>query len=104
MKDDDVLFLACTRPVMIGGVTMQVFLLNGFILAMILTINIFYTPICVVIHLICRFICKYDHNAFRIIAGWVNTRFRCRTIPYWGGSTVSPLPVHAKTRERALAD
>lgn len=104
MQDDDVLFLACTRPVMIGGVTMQVFLLNGFILAVILTINIFYAPICFVIHLICRFVCKHDQNAFRILSAWLSTRFRCRTIPYWGGSTVSPLAVHPRTRERALGN
>nr|WP_255616722.1 type IV secretion system protein VirB3 [Microvirga puerhi] len=94
----DPLFVACTRPAMIGGVTIEgvgVNLLFSSIL-FILAGNIFYFGVAGVIHLIFRALCKHDPNIFRVLNAWRDTKLRCRNRNYWSGSSVSPLKVHRR--------
>ncbi|MBF9235607.1 type IV secretion system protein VirB3 [Microvirga alba] len=95
---EDPLFLACTRPAMIGGVTMEAVGVN-VLFSCILFIaagNIFYMAIGGVLHLICRALCKHDPNIFRVLNAWRETKARCLNRFYWGGSSVSPLKVHRR--------
>lgn len=90
--EEDILFLACTRPAMIAGVTMEAMGIN-----IMLTTIIFilagpgFFALGIFNHLIFRMIMKYDHNMFRILFAWLETAGRCLNKPYWGGSSVTPL-------------
>ncbi|MEQ1697976.1 MAG: type IV secretion system protein VirB3 [Hyphomicrobiaceae bacterium] len=92
---EDPLFLACTRPAMFAGVTMEAMALNGMVtmIAFILSSSPFALLGGAVVHGIFSQIIRYDHNAFRILTAWVETRARCRTTSFWGGSTLTPLPL-----------
>jgi type IV secretion system protein VirB3 len=90
---EDTLFLACTRPAMFGGTTVEAVCLN-VMLTTLVTLglgSIFYALFGVVVHGVARAIVRHDHNAFRVLAGWAETRGRYRNSAYWGGSSVTPL-------------
>ena len=89
----DTLFLACTRPAMFAGVTVEAMGINVFVTTLLFLGlgSIFYALIGVVLHGLCRVIVRHDHNAFRVLAGWADTKGRYRTTAYWGGSSVTPL-------------
>jgi len=90
---EDTLFLACTRPAMIAGVTMEAMALNvmGTAIIFILASNFLFIGIGVVVHLILKEITKHDHNKFRVLFAWLNTRGKYRNTSRWGGATISPL-------------
>jgi len=90
---EDTLFLACTRPAMIAGVTMEAMALNVMATAIIfiLASNLLLIGIGVVAHLILKEITKHDHNKFRVLFAWLNTRGKYRNTSRWGGATISPL-------------
>ena len=46
-----------------------------------------------VLHVVCRAICKHDHNAFRVLWMFVDTKGRARNGATWGGSSSTPLPL-----------
>lgn len=103
--EEDTLFLACTRPAMIAGVTMEAMGMN-IMLTTILYItagSIAYVAVGVVFHFVFRALVKHDHNMFRILLVWVQTRGRSRNSGYWGGATVSPLRVARRYDERDLS-
>lgn len=91
--EEDTLFIACTRPAMVAGVTMEAMGIN----VMATTIfylaagSVAYALVGVVFHLVFRTLVKHDHNMFRILVAWVETRGRTRNGSYWGGATLSPL-------------
>ena len=97
---EDMLFLACTRPAMMAGVTIEagfvIFMATGIIF---LACGLLYLLSGVFIYAACRAMCAHDPNQFAILFAWARTKMRCRTRAYWGGSsTVSPLrarkPLH----------
>ena len=90
-RDD--LFLAVTRPSMVLGVTMEALLLNGILSGCLFVASSRFECVAVaaVVHGVCRAITYRDHNAFRVLAVWVETRGRCRTASEWGGSSATPL-------------
>lgn len=92
---EEPLFLACTRPTMIAGVTIEAMALNVILTCIIFlgAGSIFYVVIGFVFHMIFRAICKVDHNQFRVLFAWLNSKGRSRTKEYWGASTISPLTV-----------
>ena len=89
----DTLFLACTRPAMFAGVTVEAMGVNVFVTTILFLGlgSIFYALIGIVLHGLARVIVRHDHNAFRVLAGWADTKGRYRTSAYWGGSSVTPL-------------
>lgn len=102
--EEDILFLACTRPAMIGGVTMEAMGLN-VMLTTILYItagSLAYALVGVVFHFLFRTLVKHDHNMFRILLSWIETRGRSRNTSYWGGATLSPLRLTRRYDERDL--
>lgn len=92
---EETLFLACTRPAMVAGVPMEAMGLN-----LMVTATVFlsahspaYLLIAPAVHLAFRAICKHDHNAFRVLWMFVDTKGRARNGSLWGGSSSTPLPV-----------
>src|SRR3954452_24329064 len=67
---EDTLFLACTRPAMVLGVTMEAFGLNVMFssILFILGSSLLYGLVAVPIHLACRLVCRNDPNQFRLLS------------------------------------
>jgi type IV secretion system protein VirB3 len=102
--EEDTLFLACTRPAMIAGVTMEAMGMN-IMLTTILYImagSVAYALVGVVFHLVFRALVKHDHNMFRILLAWMETRGRSRNSSYWGGASLSPARVARRYDEGDL--
>ncbi|MEQ1672494.1 MAG: type IV secretion system protein VirB3 [Hyphomicrobium sp.] len=89
----DTLFLACTRPAMFAGVTVEAMGINVFVTTLLFLGlgSIAYALIGIVLHRLSRIIVRHDHNAFRVLAGWADTKGRYRNSAYWGGSSATPL-------------
>lgn len=94
--EEDTLFLACTRPIMVAGVTMEAMAINMMLTTtlFILAGSIVYACIGAIFHLLFKALVKHDHNMFRVMLAWVETRGRARNLCLWGGSTVTPLRLH----------
>jgi type IV secretion system protein VirB3 len=90
---EDTLFLACTRPAMIAGVTMEAMAVNVMFSCILFLMagSIFYGLVALPIHAVNRIICQRDPNMFRIILTWIETRGRMRNYVLWGGSSYTPL-------------
>ncbi|NRP89840.1 type IV secretion system protein VirB3 [Rhizobium lusitanum] len=102
--EEDTLFLACTRPAMIAGVTMEAMGANVMMTTILYIIagSIAYALVGVVFHLIFRALVKHDHNMFRILLAWIETRGRSRNGAYWGGASLTPLRLVRRYDERDL--
>jgi type IV secretion system protein VirB3 len=87
------LFLACTRPSMFMGVTLEAFMVNVFFTGILFIglKSIFYMSVGVFLHVLFRQISKHDPNTFKVLFAYVETKGRCRTSGYWRAATVSPL-------------
>lgn len=49
----------------------------------------------------CRALTAWDHNIFRVLHLWLRTKGRStRNARYWGGSSVTPLPLNPPRREK----
>lgn len=92
---EDILFLACTRPAMILGVPMEAMGITvmASTIAFLGGGSLLYLLIAPVLHVIFRAICKADPNAFRVLYLFVETKGRARNGGLWGGSSASPLPL-----------
>lgn len=101
----DPLFLACTRPAMLLGVPLEAMVVN-LMLTGILFVggnNMLFLLVAPVLHVIFRAICKHDHNAFRLIWMWIETKGRARNKRLWGGSSCSPIRVSRPSKAKDLA-
>jgi type IV secretion system protein VirB3 len=92
---EDVLFLACTRPAMVLGVPMEAVGINVILTAVAFLAghSLLYLLIAPVFHVVFQAICKTDHNAFRVLWLYVETKGRSRNGAVWGGSSPTPLPL-----------
>ena len=90
---EDTLFLACTRPAMVLGVTMEAFGVNVMFSSILFILggSLLYGLVAVPIHLACRLLCRHDPNQFRLLFAWFDTRGRHRNGRLWGGSSCTPL-------------
>lgn len=93
LPEEDTLFLACTRPAMVAGVTMEAMGLNVIFTSVLFIAagSLLYALVGPVLHLTFQAVTRLDHNMFRVLLAWLETRGRSRTAPFWGGSTVTPL-------------
>lgn len=102
---EDTLFLACTRPAMILGVPMEAMGINIILTAIAFLAG--HSPLTLLIapalHLVFQAVCKTDHNAFRLLWLYVETKGRSRNGALWGGSSATPLPL-VRRRSGAEAD
>ena len=92
-ENEHVCFIACTRPVMFQGVTMEAFMLNvaGSLIVYIMTRSWKVLFFGLGIHFCFRFLLWQDHNRFRVLFSWLETTGKCLNRSYWGGSSASPL-------------
>lgn len=99
------LFLACTRPAMVLGVPMEAMGVNLIVSGVIFLIggSLLYLLAAPALHLVFRAVCKADHNAFRLLFVYVDTKGRARNGSLWGGSSPSPLPLVRRLSARELA-
>lgn len=90
---EDTLFLACTRPAMILGVTMEAMGLNVIFSSILFVLagSLLYGLVALPIHFACRLVCRRDANQFRILFAWFETRGRHPNANLWGGSSCTPL-------------
>lgn len=102
---EDTLFLACTRPAMIAGVTMEAMGINVMASCILFLVagSIVYGMIALPIHIICRAICRHDPNQFRLLLAWLETRGRARNAMIWGGSSATPLRLVRRHTRQDLA-
>ncbi|MFN4287393.1 MAG: type IV secretion system protein VirB3 [Brevundimonas sp.] len=92
---EDPLFLACTRPAMVMGVPMEAVGVNVILSGIVFLVggSLLYLLVAPALHLVFRAICKADHNAFRLLFVYVDTKGRARNGATWGGSSPTPLPL-----------
>ena len=102
---EDVLFLACTRPAMVMGVPMEAMGVNIIVsaCAFLAAHSLLYLLVAPALHLVFRAVCRTDHNAFRVLFLFVQTKGRSRTESIWGGSSSPPLPTTRLRRSAAHA-
>ena len=95
---EDTLFLACTRPAMVAGAPMEAMGLNLIVSATVFLAadSVFYLLMAPALHLVFRAVCKHDHNAFRVLWMFVETKGRARNGGTWGGSSATPLPLRRR--------
>ena len=110
-SDWDVLFVACTRPTMKMGVPVEALVINALIQAfaylwighgrifwMLGSLIIF--PM---LHIPMRILTSIDHNIFREIRLWSETRGIQLKIREWGGPLLRVLPHGVPPQARDLA-
>ena len=91
----DPCFLALTRPATYFGVTLEAFVFNMTI-STILFVNtkiFWFLGVGLIMHFVFRGILWYDVNMFRVLVVWVQTSAQNSNRAYWGGSTITPIPV-----------
>ena len=83
MEDDeriteDTLFLACTRPAMVLGVPVEAMGMNVIVTGFVYLVghSLLYLSLGVALHFLFRAIVKHDHNAFRVLFMWFETKGR----------------------------
>lgn len=101
---EDPLFLACTRPAMVMGVPMEAMGVNVILSGVVFLVggSLLYLLVAPALHLVFRAICKADHNAFRLLFVYVDTKGRARNGVTWGGSSPTPLPVVRRLTPQGL--
>jgi type IV secretion system protein VirB3 len=102
---EDTLFLACTRPAMVMGVPMEAMGVNVILSGLVFLVggSLLYLLVAPALHMVFRAICRVDHNAFRLLLVYVDTKGRARNAALWGGSSPSPLPLVRRYRAVELA-
>ncbi|MFE0234138.1 type IV secretion system protein VirB3 [Brucella anthropi] len=102
--EEDTLFIACTRPAMFAGVTMEAMGMNVIATTILYLAagSVAYALVGVVFHCIFRALVRHDYNMFRIAVAWVETRGRSRNTSLWGGSSITPLSLYRRFDERDL--
>lgn len=101
---EDPLFLACTRPAMVMGVPMEAMGVNVILSGLVFLIggSLLYLLVAPALHMVFRAVCRADHNAFRLLFVYVDTKGRARNSALWGGSSPSPLPLVRRYRATEL--
>jgi len=96
--EEDILFLACTRPAMFAGVTVQAFGLNLVLTSFIYLCagSIFYSVVGIFIHFGLAGILRDDPNRLRVLWQYAGTKGGARNTGIWGGSTKTPLQLYRK--------
>lgn len=89
----DTVFVGCTRPTLVWGVTYEAFLVNATITGIVFLAmgNIFYMLMAIPTHAICYLVCMNEPRQFELISLWMKTKGRNMNRRAWKGSSYSPL-------------
>ena len=101
---EDTLFLACTRPAMVWGVPIEAMAVNAMLTSLVFIVmkNPLYGTIGIGLHFVFRALASLDHNCFRVLFLWLETKGRSRNGALWGGSSASPLPLRPARKAREV--
>jgi type IV secretion system protein VirB3 len=102
VPDEDILFLACTRPAMIFGITIEAAFFLVIVTGILFLIggHLFYLLFGFLFYGMCYCLCKKDPNQFSILLAFIKTKLSCKTRFYWNGaSTVSPLKLKKRNHD-----
>ncbi len=118
MAQKNTLFLACTRPALYAGIPIEacafslffcvgtftasgMFVGNGLFAGILRVVWLFVSgTLC---YVTCRLLTARDHNIFRVLWIWVQTKGRTsRNAAFWGGSSTSPVPVKRSRKRQEI--
>jgi type IV secretion system protein VirB3 len=93
--DETTLFVAATRPAMVMGLPIGLFVifLMAIALIMILVQNPLYEFVLVPAWFGARFLLRYDYNAVRVAGLWMQTKARSFDAAHLGGASPAPFPI-----------
>ena len=93
-----------TEDTLFLGVPMEAVGINVIVsgIAFLAGHSLLYLLIAPALHLVLQAICKSDHNAFRVLWMFVETKGRARNGAVWGGSSATPLPLQRWFRPREV--
>lgn len=100
----DKLFLALTQPAKWFGVPAEGFLANTlsfFLVGMWSSHPFTVWPSGVVCHFVMRELAAIDHNIFRVMLLWIQTKGAGAGMAMFGGSTLLPMPHRIKPKDGA---
>jgi type IV secretion system protein VirB3 len=106
LLDDAPLFVAATRPALVAGmpIGLAVAFLMAFALIIIFAENPLYELVLAPVWFGARLIVRYDYNAMRIVALWLQSSARSIDAQRWGGASPAPFPIHCPRRPRGIYD
>jgi type IV secretion system protein VirB3 len=98
----DTLFVGCTRPTLVGGVTFPAFIANAMLTAIVFlgANNLLYIGVCIPIHAIAYLICANEPRAFELLNLWSKTKGRNLNRRIWQSSSYSPLEKFREPAEK----
>ncbi len=104
--DEAPLFVAATRPALIMGLPLGLFVLFLMALALIMIFvqNPFYELGLVPLWFGARLLVRYDYNAVGVAALWLQTKARSFDAHHWGGASPAPFPIRQAKLPRGIAD
>ena len=104
--DEVPLFVAATRPALIMGLPLGLFVLflMAIALIMIFVQNPLYEIGLAPLWSGARVLVRYDYNAVGVVALWLRTKARSFDAHYWGGASPAPFPIHQGKLPRGIAD
>jgi type IV secretion system protein VirB3 len=104
--EESPLFVAATRPALVAGmpIGLAVAFLLAFALIIIFAENPLYEIILLPAWFGARLLLRYDYNAVRIVALWLQTSARSLDAHRWGGASPAPFPIRRTRRPRGIAD
>ena len=100
------LFVAAPRPALVAGmpIGLAVAFLMAFALIMIFGENPLYELVLVPVWFGARLLVRYDYNAVRIVALWLQSSARSIDAHRWGGASPAPFPLRRSHRPRGIFD
>jgi type IV secretion system protein VirB3 len=104
--DEVPLFVATTRPALIMGLPLGLFVLflMAIALIMIFVQNPLYEIGLAPLWFGARILVRYDYNAVGVVALWLRTKARSFDAHYWGGASPAPFPIRQGKLPRGIAD
>ncbi len=104
--ETDTLYLAATRPPVLFGVPLTLFvlllMLAGFIV--VLMKNPLYLAVMGPLWLAARAVVSRDYKAVGVLFLYFRTAGRSVDNKRWGGASVTPFPIRVRKRGRGMAD
>jgi len=104
--DEVPLFVAATRPALIMGLPLGLFVLflMAIALVMIFVQNPLYEIGLAPLWFGARVLVRYDYNAVGVVVLWLRTKARSFDAHYWGGASPAPFPIRRGKLPRGIAD
>ena len=102
----DTLYLAATRPAMVMGVPITIFVLLMMIAGLVVVVfkNPLYLIVVIPLFFGARALVSRDYNAVGVVLLYLRTAGRSVDSSKWGGASTTPFPITQKHRGRGMID